>query len=949
MTVKRAKIQIDVEATTEGAVRGMDRVAAATEKSRKAVEKNDAALKAARLEYQVAQARAENLAAKLKAFTAAEDRATAAVRRHHQALQSQKGATDGSGSSLLGLAGSAAKAGGALAAAGVVVGGLALQMVPLAEESLRVQGVFQNLPYDLNAAKEASRGLADDMTLARYSIMANQAGVAKTSEEYAKLVGTAQTLALKMGRDVNDTIERVTLGIAKQEREILDELVVLPRMEEMWTQYATTLGKTTAELTDQEKTAAFTRSALDALAKATQGVDTNMVGLASSIAKTAVEAKNLRTELLGGGIEPKIRTLAEGVRTLDAAMLRNVASIGGRDGYGESFRQVSGALQEAGVDVSAFRNQNDKLEAAIRKVLETEKRQLTTMAERGQLTMENVADIERLQAVKGLLNETDERLLHRDLKRLDLENERERVAARAAAGEVARRNERIMEIEEQLAFGRGAQIAQSELNALVAEEAELRAQVLEAEGKLEEAAEVRRKAQLAALEQLGETTRPRGGGGRRRDRSAERAREQQEQAERMRATWETHNALANAIRAKRAADAETLRTAAAQDLEIELDNVIDFEERRAQVVLAGRLREIETIRQVHAAKVWQYTEDERLALEAAEREDRRELRREKRALRKDIAKAELRTAFGFRGTTDEAIAALDAESRARMAALEAEESILQHRAEREMAAAEAAGDMETVRRLQAQQDLDRMELQDRRESELHDAHLARLEARRAAEEAVHERRVQIGEESMGLALGAAQAIVQGAVIEGKSLRAVVAATAKSEAMRHGLILGPSALAAAGFHFAVGNIPQGTALLASAGQSFAFAASMAALGAAVGAFGGGGRGKEVRGGFGAGAFGPGADAGAANAGTYGSQRSASGGSWDIGGAVPLSLDTRRTVGAQAAMPSMGGTTVVHATTHLSLLGQPDDHTMLVLEQAQMRTAARVGRRVAGGRG
>lgn len=66
-------------------------------------------------------------------------------------------------------------------------------------------------------------------------------------------------------------------------------------------------------------------------------------------------------------------------------------------------------------------------------------------------------------------------------------------------------------------------------------------------------------------------------------------------------------------------------------------------------------------------------------------------------------------------------------------------------------------------------------------------------------------------------------------------------------------------------------------------------------------------------------------------------------------MPLSLDTRRTVGAQAAMPSMGGTTVVHATTHLSLLGQPDDHTMLVLEQAQMRTAARVGRRVAGGRG
>jgi len=47
VTVKKAKIQIDVEATTEGAVRGFDRVAGATEKSRKAVERNDVALKKA--------------------------------------------------------------------------------------------------------------------------------------------------------------------------------------------------------------------------------------------------------------------------------------------------------------------------------------------------------------------------------------------------------------------------------------------------------------------------------------------------------------------------------------------------------------------------------------------------------------------------------------------------------------------------------------------------------------------------------------------------------------------------------------------------------------------------------------------------------------------------------------------------------------------------------------
>jgi hypothetical protein len=887
MTVKRAKIQIDVEATTEGAVRGMDRVADATDKSRKAVEKNSAALKAAKLEYDVAAARAKNYAERQRECDAAVDRATDSLHRQREAFAKLDKAGPSAIERIAKGAVTTARAIRTLDTLGTTAAAIAEGVADLAHESLEVQGVFANLPYSLNAAREATRGLADNMTLARFAIMANQGQVATTGAAYGEFVGLIHKLSFKLGRDLNDSIERVTLGVAKQERELVDELLPgLIGMEEMWLKYARAQGKAVDELTDAEKNIAFTTEVMEQMRKATQGVEVDMGGAAAAIAKTTVELKNLKTAALGG-VEAQTE-FGRGVLALDARLLRLSDTMGS---HRRDYYELIDALEQAGVNTEKYRNNQALLARDIEKVLEREGDHLVKLAQQKKLTAEHVEEIERVRAVKGALSVADEELIYRDLKRLDLEMERERVAGRAAAAETIQRKERLLEIEEQLAFGRGAQISQGELNKLVAEEAELRALVLEAEGKVAEAAEVRRKAQLQALENEGEMGRRRGGGRRDNRAAEERARRQQELAEMKREAWEYQQVLQNALRAKRAADRELLEGAALTDVEAELGRVIDFEAKRAEVTLNARLREIEAMR---AAGV-------------------------------------------------DPVQLIERENEARLEAIAAQEATIQRKAERELEAAMAAGEWQAAREIEAQRELDLLGLQDQREAQLHDAHMARLEARRAAEEATHERRVKIAEESMDLALGAAQAIVQGAVIEGKALRGVVAATAKSEAMRHGLVLGPSALAAAGFHFAIGNIPQATALVTAAGQSFAFAAAMAALGGAVGAFGGAsGRGKSVDG-FGVGAFG-GAGPAANEA-----PRSASGAGWDIGVGVPLSLETKRKVSSQAASWSGNSPVVVHATTHLNLLGQPDDHTMLQLEKAQMRTAQRVGRLAAGGRG
>lgn len=894
MTIERQKVQIDVETTTEGAVRGMDRVANATDQARKAVEKNDAAIKRASLDYQIAQARAENLAATQSKLAAKTREAVQAFEHSGRAFSQFNPAISSAGTSLGSLAVGAGKVAGVLGIATAAGVGAASMAADLAQESLGLQNVFNNLPFSLNAARDATRGLADDATLAKNAIMANQSGVATSAKAYAELVGMAQTLALKMGRDVSETVERVTLGLAKQQREILDELVIIPRMEDMWEQYAKTIGKATKDLTDHEKNTAFTTIAMDAMRQATKGVEVDMDGAAGAIARATVEVKNLKTAALGG-VEAE-RSLAEGVRGLDAYLLRQVAQMRANR---VSFYEVEQALQDMGVSTEEYRNNAVALERDIQGVLKAESRRLVNLAEDKKLTAEQGEQVKKLLDVKGLLSDVDRQILQRDLDRLNATKAQQEAAAKEAAATAEQRKQRMLEVEEQIAFGKGAKINQLQLNMLIAEEAELRAQVLEAEGKQKEAVEARRKAQLTMLENEGQLlhkTEKDPGKAERQKRAREKLERQNRVREALREQWEVHNALANAIRQRRADIAEDYDPTSKRNLERQLANVVDFEDKRAQIVLASRMREVA----------------------------------EMRANGLDPAKA------------------AELEMQAKLSALAVEEQVAQRRFEREIMLAEQLGTEEEAARLRSEREIALLEYQDQAEALYHDAEMARIEERVRKEEETTSRRRQLIEESSELVLGAAEAVVQGAAIQGGALKAQIAATAKAEALRHGLILGPSELIRAAIAAAGGNIPGAIAHARNAGKSFAFAAAMGAI--AVGAGGVGRRGgREIGGGFGAGAFGGGPAANTPPPSTQ--NRSAStNGRPDLGGDIPISPETQGRVSAQAAQFGLAsrGVVVNMGGINVSTLGNPDEQTIATLERATRQAAQRAGRMVAGGK-
>lgn len=447
----------------------------------------------------------------------AQAEALAASQRSQGALAAQRRAVSARGgmSTVSAVAGGAGIAAGGVAAAGMA----ASEVADLADESLRLQGVFNNLPYSLNAARAATRGFADDATLAALSVQAEQTHVADTAQKFADLAGKAQILALKVGRDVPETITRIVQGMAKQERELFDELgLIIPHQDEINRKLAESLGVTTKELTEQQRAAGFNAEVMKALTKATQGVAVDMDGAAASIARTTVRVKNLRTSVLGG-VEAEA-SLAEGVRRVDVEVLRNLDTI---TTYRSNFYELVAALDDAGVNTSKYANNARGLQRDVEKLLKSEAARLSNLALEGKLTNEHMEAIDRLRAAEGALSGVQVEILRRDMKRLDLENERERAAARAARAAKAAKEDELRYVEEQIAYGQGAQIDQEQLNALVQEEYRLKIELLELEGDLEKATELRREAELAALRTQGASgvKRGRGGGRSRKDAARE--------------------------------------------------------------------------------------------------------------------------------------------------------------------------------------------------------------------------------------------------------------------------------------------------------------------------------------------------------------------------------------------------------------------------------------------
>jgi len=115
----------------------------------------------------------------------------------------------------------------------------------------------QTIIKDLQTVTDGQLSIVE---AARSANIALSAGFGR--EQLRGLAEVATKASKTLGRDLNDSFQRITRGVIKLEPELLDELGIFTRIEPAVNDYAIAIGKSASQLTNYEKRQAFANGVL---------------------------------------------------------------------------------------------------------------------------------------------------------------------------------------------------------------------------------------------------------------------------------------------------------------------------------------------------------------------------------------------------------------------------------------------------------------------------------------------------------------------------------------------------------------------------------------------------------------------------------------------------------------------------------------------------------------
>lgn len=176
-------------------------------------------------------------------------------------------------------------------------------------------------------AKRVSELTDGAVNLKEAMVATAQASAAGMSgEQLERMTVVAKKASQALGRDMGDSLSRVSRGITKLEPELLDEIGLFVRVDKAAEEYARRLGKTTTSLTDFERRQAFAIATLEQGEKkfGKINIESNPYNqLLASFQNLAYSGG----ELLNKVLAPIARILAESPVALGAAMTGMVAML----------------------------------------------------------------------------------------------------------------------------------------------------------------------------------------------------------------------------------------------------------------------------------------------------------------------------------------------------------------------------------------------------------------------------------------------------------------------------------------------------------------------------------------------------------------------------------------------------------------------------------------------
>jgi hypothetical protein len=197
------------------------------------------------------------------------------------------------------------------------------EVAKLGGHFIATQQQFQNTSSTLGVMastylpqlRTAMLGTVSDMDIMRLANFALASGLKISAQDFERLATASTKLALIHGRSAPESLERLTEGIVKQERRILDELGIILKAKDVFDEYAKSIGKTRDQLSAQERMQAFlnaTLAAAETQTKSFTGVNFELASVGDRMGTAFSNfAQKLAAAFVAGGFAERVFTVID--------------------------------------------------------------------------------------------------------------------------------------------------------------------------------------------------------------------------------------------------------------------------------------------------------------------------------------------------------------------------------------------------------------------------------------------------------------------------------------------------------------------------------------------------------------------------------------------------------------------------------------------------------------
>ena len=279
------------------------------------------------------------------------------------------------------------------------------------EMSAELQGVkrgFDNLAkssgFSTNAFskfKNATDGTINSLTLMKQANNAMLLGITDSEDQMASMFDVAQRLGQSLGLDNVQAIESLVTGLGRQSKLMLDNLGIMVDTNKAYEDHAKSIGKSTSQLTDQERKQAFVNAAMGKANSLVAKLGDEQLTTRDAISRTTVAFDELATTL-GNNMAPAIDKISQKFTNV----LKSINSV--------AFAQ--GVLNET--TINAVDDQN--LLAFAAKEVENQMYQLYSITAKSNSTFYEMGDASRQQKEEMASLQTELDLLIQRLNELNI-------------------------------------------------------------------------------------------------------------------------------------------------------------------------------------------------------------------------------------------------------------------------------------------------------------------------------------------------------------------------------------------------------------------------------------------------------------------------------------------------------------------------------------------------